>query len=136
MKFYFAGSIRGGRDDKEIYLIIIELLKKYGVVLTEHIGDQSLWIVWEEDMSDKKIYIRDVNMLLESDMVVAEVTNPSLWVWYELWFAESKKKKIICLFRDTGERRLSAMISWNHNVEVIKYHTVKDLEDKIVWLFK
>lgn len=29
MKIYFAGSIRGGRDDKELYLEIIGLLGKY-----------------------------------------------------------------------------------------------------------
>ena len=42
MKIYFAGSIRGGRDDKELYLEIINLLGKYGKVLTEHIGDKTL----------------------------------------------------------------------------------------------
>ena len=42
MKIYFAGSIRGGRDDKELYLEIINLLGKYGKVLTEHIGDKNL----------------------------------------------------------------------------------------------
>jgi len=29
MKFYFAASIRGGRNDKEIYMKIIESLKEY-----------------------------------------------------------------------------------------------------------
>ena len=33
MKIHFAGSIRGGRDDKELYLEIINLLRKYGKVL-------------------------------------------------------------------------------------------------------
>ncbi len=42
MKIYFAGSIRGGRDDAEIYSGIIELLKRYGDVLTEHVGDRTL----------------------------------------------------------------------------------------------
>ena len=38
MKIYFAGSIRGGRDDAEIYSQIIEFLQGYGQVLTEHVG--------------------------------------------------------------------------------------------------
>ena len=37
IKIYFAGSIRGGREDKILYSQIIENLKKYGTVLTEHI---------------------------------------------------------------------------------------------------
>lgn len=42
MKVYFCGSIRGGRDDVELYGKIITELKKYGTVLTEHVSDQKL----------------------------------------------------------------------------------------------
>jgi hypothetical protein len=38
MKIYFAGSIRGGREDAALYLEIIEYLKTFGEVLTEHIS--------------------------------------------------------------------------------------------------
>ena len=41
-KIYFAGSIRGGRDDKEIYAQMIAYLNKYGTILTEHVADQKL----------------------------------------------------------------------------------------------
>jgi len=44
-------------------------------------------------------------------MIVAEVTNPSFGVGYELGVAESKKKRIICFFRNDSNRKLSAMIS-------------------------
>jgi hypothetical protein len=39
IKIYFAGSIRGGREDAAFYHQIIALLIEYGEVLTEHIGD-------------------------------------------------------------------------------------------------
>ncbi|MEZ4526596.1 MAG: hypothetical protein R2941_11810 [Desulfobacterales bacterium] len=42
MKIYFAGSIRGGRDDVEIYRKLIAFLKSFGQVLTEHVGDTGL----------------------------------------------------------------------------------------------
>ena len=42
MKIYFAGAIRAGRDNQEIYQQIIERLRKYGKVLTEHIGRKNL----------------------------------------------------------------------------------------------
>lgn len=38
MKIYFCGSIRGGRQDADIYMKIIDQLKSYGEVLTEHVG--------------------------------------------------------------------------------------------------
>ncbi len=41
-KIYFAGSIRGGREDVVLYSRIIRLLQKYGTVLTEHVGDLAL----------------------------------------------------------------------------------------------
>jgi hypothetical protein len=36
MNIYFAGSIAGGRDDRELYALIIKQLQKFGTVLTEH----------------------------------------------------------------------------------------------------
>ena len=45
MKIYFAGSIRAGRSDQELYQKLIRGLKHYGRVLTEHVGDASrLWL--------------------------------------------------------------------------------------------
>lgn len=50
---YFAGSIRAGRKDAGLYARIVEILKGYGTVLTEHVGDpnlteagESLWKSW------------------------------------------------------------------------------------------
>lgn len=42
MKVYFCGSIRGGRDDVTTYQRIIQKLKSYGSVLTEHVGSDTL----------------------------------------------------------------------------------------------
>ena len=41
-KIYFAGSIRAGRDDADLYAKLVKLLQKYGTVLTEHVGDPNL----------------------------------------------------------------------------------------------
>lgn len=38
MEIYFCGSIYGGRQDAELYTRLIEQLKQYGTVLTEHVG--------------------------------------------------------------------------------------------------
>ena len=74
MKIYFAGSIRGGRDDVEIYSRIIKILNGYGEVLTEHLGEKELTEVGESTLSDNQIHDRDMKWLLESDLMVAEVT--------------------------------------------------------------
>lgn len=42
MKVYFCGSIRGGRDDVELYLRIVTKLKSFATVLTEHVSQRDL----------------------------------------------------------------------------------------------
>lgn len=126
MKIYFAGSIRGGRDDEELYRGIIRLLEKYGKVLTEHVGNGALSMKGEQDVSDKYIYKRDMSWLREADVVIAEVTTSSLGVGYEIGKAEGKKR-ILCLYREQDDRRLSAMIAGNENVTVATYSTGGDL---------
>ncbi|KAK3554768.1 hypothetical protein QTP70_033463, partial [Hemibagrus guttatus] len=59
---------------------------------------------------DKVIYERDMEWLAQSDVVVAEVTQPSLGVGYEIGQATAMKKRILCLFRPSSGRVLSAMI--------------------------
>uniref|UniRef100_A0A3B5LBF6 2'-deoxynucleoside 5'-phosphate N-hydrolase 1 n=1 Tax=Xiphophorus couchianus TaxID=32473 RepID=A0A3B5LBF6_9TELE len=60
---------------------------------------------------DRAIHDRDLAWLQQSDVVVAEVTQPSLGVGYELGRAvDMKEKKVLCLFRPSSGRALSAMI--------------------------
>jgi DNA-binding protein Alba len=42
MKIYFAGSITGGKADAGLYVDLINYLKEFGQVLTEHIADGNL----------------------------------------------------------------------------------------------
>lgn len=126
MKIYFAGSIRGGRDDKEFYLEIINLLGKYGKVLTEHIGDKTLSAMGEDGPTDEYIYERDMAWLNEADVVVAEVSTPSLGVGYEVAKAESMGKKILCLYRPEGGKYLSAMIAGNPHITVGEYKNIEE----------
>ena len=135
MKIYFAGSIRGGRDDKELYAQIIQKLETYGTVLTEHIGNSELTTFGEQDSSDIDIYRRDMNWLNESDIVVAEVTTPSLGVGDEIGQMEGKKP-ILCLFREQKGRRLSSMIGGNANLQVQEYKTIEDIDGILDGFFK
>lgn len=135
MKIYFAGSIRGGRDDQELYLGIIKLLEKYGKVLTEHVGDNSFSARGEDGPTDDFIYTRDMAWLNESDVVVAEVTTPSLGVGYEIGKAEGKKP-VLCLFREQNGKRLSGMIGGNKKVWVEKYKTLSDIERILLGFFQ
>lgn len=128
MKIYFAGSIRGGREDVDVYREIVVLLQVYGEVLSEHIADKSISSYGQTKMTDEEIYQKDVSWINESDVIVAEVTATSLGVGYELGFSEAKGKKIIALYREQEGKRLSAMISGNKNISVYTYQEVSELQ--------
>lgn len=132
MKIYFAGPIRGGRDgeNKRVAKIIIEVLRKFGTVLTEHIADETLSSLGETDINDGDIYQRDILWLREADLVVAEVSTPSLGVGYEIGVSESMGKKIVCLYRGDN---ISAMICGNPYLTILEYNFI-DLEEKITEL--
>jgi len=125
MKIYFAASIRGGRDYVRDYKIIISQLSTYGKVLNEHIADDKL-DDQGENISETAIFERDTGWLRESDIIVAEVTQPSLGVGYEIALGESLGKRIICLFKQQSGN-LSAMIKGNRKLEVLEYKSVDEL---------
>ena len=133
-KIYFAGSIRGGRDDAKLYTELISHTKsKNANVLTEHIGDNNL-LKQEKSLTDKEIYLRDIAWLKECDVVIAECTRPSLGVGYELAFAEKLNKPVNVLYRNK-ECNLSAMISGDDYFNIFSYETKEEafnIIDKIL----
>jgi len=129
MNIYFAGSIRGGREDVKIYQEIITHLGKFGTVLTEHIADTDLESIGEKDLSDKEIHDRDLEWLKRSDVLIAEVTSPSLGVGYEIKTAITWKKKILCLYRKQKGKSLSAMIAGCPEIEVNYYESLSEAKE-------
>ena len=108
-KVYFAGSIRGGRQDAALYGEMIAFLEERGCrVLTEHVGLESLQVEGERTMTEEEIFRRDMAWLMESELVVAECTTPSHGVGYELGRARDMGKEIH-IFYDLSRGRLSAM---------------------------
>ena len=133
MKIYFAASIRGGRKDQNKYSELIGFLSSKVEVLTEHVGDSSLGQAGEKDLSDKEIYQRDLEWLESADAVIAEVTNPSLGVGYELGIAEKLGKPVLCLYKDSSDdTKLSAMVSGNQKFRTFLYHDLDQAKEEIV----
>nr|WP_321353543.1 nucleoside 2-deoxyribosyltransferase [uncultured Draconibacterium sp.] len=128
MKIYFAGSIRGGRQDAVLYEQIIKYLRSFGEVLTEHVGDPSLTSVGDDGPNDKFIHDRDLDWLQNSDVIVAEVTTVSMGVGYEIGRAVEMGKSVLCLFREGANSNLSAMIAGCKDIELIHYSDFEELK--------
>lgn len=125
-KIYFAGSIRGGRVDADLYHRIISYIQCTDVVLTEHVGKSNLCLTEQGRNRDAAIYDQDTAWLRESDLLIAECTCPSLGVGYELAYAEHRG--IPChIFYDRGKTQLSAMLTGNPYFHIHPYDSEQDI---------
>ena len=131
IKIYFCGSIRGGRELASTYEKIIRMLGVHAQVLTEHLGDDEAISGQDALLTDREIHDRDLEWVKESDMVVAEVTVPSLGVGYEIGRAVEYKKPVLCLFQQNPGKRLSAMIGGCPGVAVVHYKDPDELPEQL-----
>lgn len=127
MKIYFAGSIRGGRVDAELYRRIISHIQQLGHdVLTEHVGCDHLCLAEQGRDRDAAIYEQDTAWLRQSDVVIAECTCPSLGVGYELAFAERFNVPVHVFYNPT-KCALSAMITGDSYFNIHPYNTEEEI---------
>ena len=125
-KVYFAGSIRGGRVDADLYKRIIQYIQREHIVLTEHVGDLSLSKTEGLKDRDVAIYEQDTAWLRESDLVIAECTTPSLGVGYELAYAEALGIQVH-IFYNKSRTTLSAMLTGNKYFHIHPYRNEEDI---------
>jgi nucleoside 2-deoxyribosyltransferase len=111
MKIYFACSIVGGRGDEPVYQKIVRSLLDLGHdVLTAEIAETGIEEVDAESDADD-IYLRDVNWIRESDLLIAEISTPSHGVGYEIGYALDMEKPVLCIYKN--EVTISKMITGN-----------------------
>ncbi len=130
MRIYVSGSIYGGRQKIETYKVIINALEKYGEVLDKQIIDDDV-IKKEEFQKDEDIFTDLEGLLKSSDIVFAEVTVPSLGVGYELGFADKLEKKIIAVYDLNVVDKVSTMIRGNKRINLIGYHDISEIINRL-----
>ncbi len=125
-KVYFAGSIRGGRTDADLYRRMIEYIQRTDTVLTEHVGRPELNLLERGRDRDGEIYRQDTAWLRQSDLLIGECTSPSLGVGYELAYAE--RYGIPChLFYDRRKVQLSAMLTGDPYFRIYPYEDPEEI---------
>ncbi|HET7710469.1 MAG TPA: nucleoside 2-deoxyribosyltransferase [Thermoanaerobaculia bacterium] len=128
---YFSGAITGGREDVGLYRRIIDALEAAGhrvlagAVGAEHVGRNG------ESLDAAAIFLRDLAWVAESDVLVAEVSKPSLGVGYEIAAARYRYGvPVICLFRPAHVPRCSAMIAGDPDITTLFYRD-DDVEEMV-----
>ncbi|MGV8142292.1 MAG: nucleoside 2-deoxyribosyltransferase [Candidatus Pacearchaeota archaeon] len=119
MKIYYAASIASLNGDPHFNELVINYLKKHGTVVSELLFKPNYRA--NETLDSLGIHDRDLNWVKESDVIVADVSVPSLGVGYELAHAKLWGKKVICLCDTRKCIRLSPMIEGHGKYEVIKF---------------
>ena len=132
LKVYFAAPMLGDRSNLEDNRKIASALKAMGCeILTEWVLEEVLDI--ERGASPREIFERDIEMLDKCDVLVADVSYPSLGVGFEIAYALLKGKKVVAYCREDRLNRTSALIrgvTWS-NFTLVTYRSVEELVAKI-----
>ncbi len=109
-----------------VYIRIIEMLKMQGhTVVSEHVASEVLEEI-EAKITDEEIFNNDIGYIDECECLVAEVTIPSIGVGYEIGYAVSKGKHVLCIYRE--DANVSAMVRGNRQIISVPYMNMEELE--------
>ena len=131
MNIYFACSITGGREFEPVYQAIMAALLADGhTIPTAHLADSSV-VALEAIVSPRAVYERDIAWIEACEALVAEVSTPSHGVGYEVAYALSLGKPVLCLYQ--AGRPVSKMLSGNSHA-LIQVKPYRDTQDAIAIL--
>jgi nucleoside 2-deoxyribosyltransferase len=125
MNIYFACSITGGRQDELVYQRLVSALQEYGHHVPTALLASPEVIPLEGVVVPEDVYARDVAWIRGCDFLLAEVSTPSHGVGYEIGYALSLGKRVLCLYRKGC--KVSKMILGNPDPQltVKPYETVE-----------
>ncbi|WP_292485024.1 nucleoside 2-deoxyribosyltransferase [Methanohalobium sp.] len=131
MKVFFSGSIRGGRDMLPVYNHICNFLYNNGFrVMSWYVVDSNLEDT-ESEMSEQEVYNRDAGLIDKSDLLIAEVSVPSIGVGYEICYAISKNLPVICLYK-SGSNVSSMVLGNTYDKLIVAQYLNTDELNKII----
>ena len=111
MNIYFSCSLTGGRHDEAVYGAIVAHLAAGGhEVPTAHLAEPAVMDL-EKVVEPAEVYGRDIAWIHACDALVAEVSTPSHGVGYEVAYALTCGKPVLCCYRLGA--RVSKMITGN-----------------------
>ena len=123
MKVYFGASISLNRELLPLYREITKSLIRLGHTITsEHVVDPDLTKGdWQKQYIPKELFKRETDRLEKSDVMVAEVTNPSWGTAFLIEHALASGKPVLALFYKDAEMPLPMMIEGHPELYVAHY---------------
>ena len=101
LKIYFSGAISAGRERQPVYARMVGLIESLGAeVLSAHVARPDV-LRAEASLSAGEIFTRDMRLISACDGMIAEVSQPSLGVGYEIATALHRNCPVLCLCEQT-----------------------------------
>jgi nucleoside 2-deoxyribosyltransferase len=129
VKIYLGFTVLGDREKLEIAKHLAMLLQARGHrVLTTHLLSRNARD--EEAIHPPEfVFERDMRWIKEADAIVAEVTNKSFGVAFEIGYAAANNKKVYILYDESLKETISKMATGNtmKNVVRVSYNSLHDI---------
>lgn len=127
MIIYCSGPIKGDTTFQESYKDIIKVVEALGHTALSEFGSQ---VHSAFPLTEKQIYTRDIKWMDNSDLMIAEISGPSLGVGFEISYALFVRKIPVLAVYSNQAKSVSAMIKGcsKENITVKVYSGKEDLE--------
>ena len=133
MRVYLAAPMLGVRDAlPTVRAIAAKLAEEKHEILTPHVIEDTSDV--DRGLRPEDIYERDVRLLEASDVVVAEISYPSLGVGFEIAYALLRGKKVVALCEEERLEKTSALIRGikQPNFKLIVYRNSEEATRKLI----
>jgi nucleoside 2-deoxyribosyltransferase len=135
MIVYCAGAIKGDTAYQNNYIEMIRFIESMNhTALAELNGKFKSSIL----LTDDQVYTRDIKWIEGCELMIAEISGPSLGVGFEIAYAIFQKEIPVLALVSSGVKKISAMITGcNSELLTIKrYKNIEDMQNIISKYFK
>jgi len=132
-RVFFSCSMRGGysRVAQEELRKIPDIIEALGLVLISRHQTSENFMENESKLTEQEIHDRDYRWLKEVDLVIAEITNPSLGVGAEIADAVNLGISVLCVYKKEYEHQISAYVRGKAGVVCRAYSDHDELKEVI-----
>ncbi len=130
MRIYCAGAIKGDITYQQYYKWIVEYLSDKNHVAYSELNKE---LFTSNSLTDREIFTRDIQWLKESELMIAEISGPSLGVGFEISFALYVLNIPVLALYQPSVTRVSAMINGctSDLISIQSYTSYEELKEII-----
>jgi len=134
MKICFTAAYEGRVGLREEYRVIIKHLKRLDPFLEE-------WI-WEKKRSRgdddyRDVYKNKIDRIRRANVLVAEISYPSIGVGFEIFYALSEKKQVLALYLEKAKNQASETVRGiKSRYLTVKSYNLRNLHELLGNYFK